>query len=67
MKNLSESGEILNEEQVKALIKEQVDGGTGGGYYGSYELTLAADEWKPPAARVITKKRWRYGLLPVHL
>lgn len=47
MKNLSESGEILNEEQVKALIKEQVDGGTGGGYYGSYELTLAADEWKP--------------------
>ena len=47
MKNLSESGEILNEEQVKALIKEQVDGGTGGGYYGSYKLTLAADEWKP--------------------
>ena len=30
----------------KALIKEQVDGGTGG-YYGSYELTLAADGWKP--------------------
>ena len=47
MKNLSESGEILNEEQVKALIKEQVDGGTGGGYYGSYKLTLAADGWKP--------------------
>lgn len=47
VKNLSESGEILNEEQVKALIKEQVDGGMGGGYYGSYELTLAADEWKP--------------------
>lgn len=47
VKNLSESGEILNEEQVKALIKEQVDGGTGGGYYGSYKLTLAADEWKP--------------------
>lgn len=46
VKNLSESGEILNEEQVKALIKEQVDGGTGG-YYGSYKLTLAADEWKP--------------------
>lgn len=46
VKNLSESGEILNEEQVKALIKEQVDGGTGG-YYGSYELTLAADGWKP--------------------
>ena len=45
VKNLSESGEILNEEQVKALIKEQVDGGTGG-YYGSYELTLAADGWK---------------------
>lgn len=43
VKNLSESGEILNEEQVKALIKEQV----GGGYYGSYELTLAADGWKP--------------------
>lgn len=54
VKNLSESGEILNEEQVKALIKEQVDGGTGG-YYGSYELTLAADGWKPPAARMITK------------
>ena len=35
VKHLSESGEILNEEQVKALIKEQVDGGTGGGYYGS--------------------------------
>lgn len=47
VKNLSESGEILNEEQVKALIKEQVDGGTGGGYHGSYELTLAADGWKP--------------------
>ena len=47
VKNLSESGEILNEEQVKALIKEQVDGGTGGGYYGSYELTLSADGWKP--------------------
>ena len=47
VKSLSESGEILNEEQVKALIKEQVDGGTGGGYYGSYKLTLAADEWKP--------------------
>lgn len=47
VKNLSESGEILNEEQVKALIKEQVDSGTGGGYYGSYELTLAADGWKP--------------------
>ena len=47
VKNLSESGEILNEEQVKALIKEQVDGGTGGGYYGSYKLTLAADGWKP--------------------
>lgn len=47
VKTLSESGEILNEEQVKALIKEQVDGGTGGGYYGSYELTLAADGWKP--------------------
>lgn len=47
VKNLSESGEILNEEQVKALIKEQLDGGTGGGYYGSYELTLAADGWKP--------------------
>ena len=46
VKKLSESGEILNEEQVKALIKEQVDGGTGG-YYGSYELTLAADGWKP--------------------
>ena len=46
VKNLSESGEILNEEQVKALIKEQVDGCTGG-YYGSYELTLAADGWKP--------------------
>lgn len=46
VKNLSESGEILNEEQVKALIKEQVDGGTGG-CYGSYELTLAADGWKP--------------------
>ena len=46
VKNLSESGEILNEEQVKALIKEQVDGGTGG-YYCSYELTLAADGWKP--------------------
>lgn len=46
VKNLSESGEILNEEQVKALIKEQVDGGTGGGYYGSYKLTLAADGWK---------------------
>ena len=47
VKNLSESGEILNEEQVKALIKEQVDSGTGGGYYGSYKLTLAADGWKP--------------------
>lgn len=47
VKNLSESGEILNEEQVKALIKEQLDGGTGGGYYGSYKLTLAADGWKP--------------------
>ena len=47
VKNLSESGEILNEEQVKALIKEQVDGGTGGGYYGSYKFTLAADGWKP--------------------
>ena len=47
VKNLSESGEILNEEQVKALIKEQVDGGTGGGYYGAYGLTIAADGWKP--------------------
>lgn len=47
VKNLSESGEILNEEQVKALIKEQVGGGTGGGYYGSYKLTLAAGGWKP--------------------
>lgn len=47
VKNLSESGEILNEEQVKALIKEQVDGGTGSGYYGSYKLTLEADGWKP--------------------
>lgn len=46
VKNLSESGEILNEEQVKALIKEQVDGGTGGGCYGSYELTLLASGWK---------------------
>ena len=24
-----------------------MDGGTGGGYYGSYKLTLAADGWKP--------------------
>lgn len=47
MESLKESGDVVSEEQVKALIKEQVDGGTGGGYYGSYELTLAADEWKP--------------------
>ena len=46
MKSLKESGDVVSEEQVKALIKEQVDGGTGG-YYGSYELTLAADGWKP--------------------
>lgn len=47
MESLKESGDVVSEEQVKALIKEQVDGGTGGGYYGSYELTLATDEWKP--------------------
>lgn len=47
MESLKESGDVVSKEQVKALIKEQVDGGTGGGYYGSYELTLAADEWKP--------------------
>lgn len=47
IKKLSESGEILNEEKVKTLIKEQVENISGGGYYGSYELTLAADEWKP--------------------
>lgn len=47
MESLKESGDVVSEEQVKALIKEQVDGGTGGGYYGSYKLTLAADEWKP--------------------
>lgn len=47
MESLKESGDVVSEEQVKALIKEQVDGGMGGGYYGSYELTLAADEWKP--------------------
>lgn len=47
MESLKESGNVVSEEQVKALIKEQVDGGTGGGYYGSYELTLAADGWKP--------------------
>lgn len=47
MESLKESGDVVSEEQVKALIKEQVDGGTGGGYYGSYELTLAADGWKP--------------------
>lgn len=46
MKSLKESGDVVSEKQVKALIQEQVDGGTGGGYYGSYELTLAADEWK---------------------
>ena len=46
MESLKESGDVVSEEQVKALIKEQVDGGTGG-YYGSYELTLAADGWKP--------------------
>ena len=67
VKNLSESGEILNEEQVKALIKEQVDGGTGGGYYGSCKLTLAADGWKPARSEDDYEKRWRYGLLPVHL
>lgn len=47
MESLKESGDVVSEEQVKALIKEQVDGGMGGGYYGSYELTLAADGWKP--------------------
>lgn len=47
MESLKESGDVVSEEQVKALIKEQVDGGTSGGYYGSYELTLAADGWKP--------------------
>lgn len=47
MKSLKESGDVVSEEQVKALIKEQLDGGTGGGYYGSYKLTLAADGWKP--------------------
>lgn len=47
MESLKKSGDVVSEEQVKALIKEQVDGGTGGGYYGSYKLTLAADEWKP--------------------
>ena len=47
MESLKESGDVVSEEQVKALIKEQVDGGTGGGYYGSYKLTLAADGWKP--------------------
>lgn len=47
MESLKESGDVVSEEQVKALIQEQVDGGTGGGYYGSYELTLAADGWKP--------------------
>ena len=47
IKKLSESGEILNEEKVKTLIKEQVENISGGGCYGSYELTLAADGWKP--------------------
>lgn len=47
IKKLSESGEILNEEKVKTLIKEQVENISGGGCYGSYELTLSADGWKP--------------------
>ena len=42
VKNLSESGEILNEEQVKALIKEH---GSSGGAAIIKDITIPADGW----------------------
>lgn len=46
LKTLKESGEVVNEERVKEIISEQ-GGGSGGGYFGTYDLTLSADGWKP--------------------
>ena len=48
LKELEASGEIMSEEQVKKLIRENGGGGGGssGGYYGKYDLTLSADGWK---------------------
>ena len=42
VKRIEDSGEIMTEAQVKKLIQTH---GTGG-YFGKYELTLAADGWK---------------------
>ncbi len=54
VKNLSESGEILNEEQVKALIKEQVDGGQAA-TMAPTNSPLRLTGGSPPATRMITK------------
>lgn len=42
VKRIEDAGEIMTEAQVKKLIQTH---GTGG-YFGKYELTLAADGWK---------------------
>ena len=42
VKRVEESGQIMTETQVKKLIR--IHGSSG--YFGKYELTLAADGWK---------------------
>ena len=43
VKRVEESGQIMTETQVKKLIQTH----SGSGYFGKYELTLAADGWTP--------------------
>ena len=39
---------LVDKYHLETAIPVKIDdGGVGGGYYGSYELTLAADGWKP--------------------
>lgn len=47
LKELEESGQIMDQKTVETMIRKEIAEHGSGGYYGTYFLTLAASGWEP--------------------
>lgn len=46
VQSMAESGELVTEEKLDALVKAEVAKKPGGGYYGTYVLTIPQADWR---------------------
>ena len=49
VQELADEGELVTEEEVTDIVKREIAKRTGGGYYGTYTVTLTPEAWQEAA------------------